>query len=146
MLISICINAAFLYIPFQHIYTSKYRKNWLGKKKDQCRGYSPRSFAMLFPSLMQFILSFYSFPKLLCKQTWRQPKPIFASLTHNCSMWLTGLFAEQLVKALLACTVLKGYRRNNEEPEMWYSFTPRLNWFRLWKLQGTAQEVHVLSS
>lgn len=29
MIINICINAALLYIPFQHIYTSKYRKNWL---------------------------------------------------------------------------------------------------------------------
>jgi len=35
MILNICINAAFLYIPLQHMYASKYRKNWLLKKKQK---------------------------------------------------------------------------------------------------------------
>lgn len=59
--------------------------------------------------------------------------------------WPTGLFAKQLVKALLPHTVFEGYRRNTPEAEMWYPFTPRLSWFRLCKPQGAAQEVHLLN-
>lgn len=52
-------DAAFLYVPFQHIYTSKHGENWLQKEKNQCTGYSLSSFAIntislgLYPGLSQ---------------------------------------------------------------------------------------------
>lgn len=70
-----------------------------------------------FPSFVQFISSscFYGFPKLLCKQTLRQPILILAILTRYSNTWPTDLFAKQLVKALLAHTVFESYRRNTPE-------------------------------
>lgn len=85
MVTSICRNAAFLHVPFQHIHTSKYRKNCL--KKTQNHKLKPLQISAdvahqtilqyYFPSSVWFIssLCFYGFPKLWADTEAADPVP-----------------------------------------------------------------------
>lgn len=131
VIFSICVNAAFLHVPFQHVYTSEYRKNWLKKSTQSVQRLLSKTFCSVI-SLMQFIPSscFYD-----CSVSRAQA----AGVDLRCPHPPTALFAEQCVNVLQLTLFSKAIGKPSSDRNTAF-LHPRWGWFRLWNLQGTAQD------